>query len=219
MDMLGTISIGDFIPWLSWFTRVNGFDKRVDKVAKGLDDFLEGVIKEHMETPNENKNVENFLDILLQFHTKNTSGVLVNRDSIKALIMETLRYHPPMPLLVPRVALADVNIKGYNILAGTLVMINAFTISGTSSWDEPNKFQEIFLNSSIDFKGLDLSLFRSMPEEGDVLELHLLCCYYRICVSKSYAKFNRIARWSTRKIYGHGTKPLELQSIEFFLFL
>ncbi|KAK6122602.1 hypothetical protein DH2020_043659 [Rehmannia glutinosa] len=231
MDLLGTISIGDFIPWLNWITRVNGFDRRVDKVAKGLDDFLEGVIQQHMEIPKNHE--ENFLDILLQFQTESTCGVSIDRDSIKALILlhliklitklttdvfaagtdttstvlewvmtellrhpkvmeklqnevreivkdkhditnvdiekmhylkavikETLRYHPPIPLLVPRVARADVNIKGYNVLAGTLVMTNALAISRDPiSWEEPEKFlPERFLNSSIDYKGLDFEL-------------------------------------------------------------
>ncbi|KAI3464158.1 hypothetical protein Pfo_020821 [Paulownia fortunei] len=225
MDLLGIISVGDFIPWLSWITRVNGFDKRVDKVAKGLDDFLEGVIQEHMETPKgqavQDKNGENFVDIMLEFYNDNTSGVSIDRESIKALIMdvfaagtdttstvlewvmtellrhpavmeklqnevreiikdnqditnddlekmhylkavikETLRYHPPVPLLVPRVAGRDVKIKGYDVSAGTVVMTNALAIGrDPASWDEPEKFQpERFLNSSIDFKGMDFEL-------------------------------------------------------------
>ncbi|KAI3464159.1 hypothetical protein Pfo_020822 [Paulownia fortunei] len=205
LDLLRTINIGDFIPWLSWITWVNGFDKRVDKVAKELDDFLEGVIQERMETPMGQavleQNGENFVDIILQICNDNTADVSIDRDSIKALILdvfiagtdntsrvmeratiellrhpavmeklqnevreivkdkqditdddiekmhylkavikETLRYHPPSPLLVPRIAGRDVKIKGYDVSAGTV-------------------FQpERFLNSSIDFKGLDFEL-------------------------------------------------------------
>lgn len=40
LEVLGTICIGDFIPWLGWINRVNGFDKRVDKAAKEMDGFL-----------------------------------------------------------------------------------------------------------------------------------------------------------------------------------
>lgn len=40
-ELLGTISIGDFIPLLSWVGRVNELDKRVERVAKEVDDFLE----------------------------------------------------------------------------------------------------------------------------------------------------------------------------------
>lgn len=34
LHLLGSVSIGEFIPWLSWINRVNGFDYRVDRVAK-----------------------------------------------------------------------------------------------------------------------------------------------------------------------------------------
>lgn len=44
VQLLGNISIGDFVPWLWWINHVNGFNERVDRVAKELDEFLEGVI-------------------------------------------------------------------------------------------------------------------------------------------------------------------------------
>lgn len=87
LELLGTISIGDFIPGLSWINRVNGFDARVDKVAKELDEFLEGVIGERMETPKEDKNGANFVDILLDIYQSNSAGVSIDRDSIKAIIL------------------------------------------------------------------------------------------------------------------------------------
>lgn len=82
MKMFGDISIGDLIPWLTWINVVNGFDRRVDKLAKQLDDFLEAVIEQHMQTPPCNQDDEdNFVDILLQNYNA------IGRDSIKALLM------------------------------------------------------------------------------------------------------------------------------------
>lgn len=34
MELLISIDVGDFIPWLGWVSRVNGFDERLDRVAK-----------------------------------------------------------------------------------------------------------------------------------------------------------------------------------------
>ncbi|KAG8378738.1 hypothetical protein BUALT_Bualt07G0016400 [Buddleja alternifolia] len=91
LKLLGSINIGEFIPWLSWINSVNGFDSRVDKVSKELDEFLERVIQERLENPTEEafrkKNGENFVDILLEIYKNNTTGVSIDRDSIKAIIL------------------------------------------------------------------------------------------------------------------------------------
>ncbi|KAL8544461.1 hypothetical protein ACS0TY_004858 [Phlomoides rotata] len=75
---------------------------------------------------------------------------------LKAVVKETLRYHTPIPFLA-REAREDAKIMGYDIAAGTFVIINTWAIGrDLASWDEPDKFQpERFLSSSTDFKGLD----------------------------------------------------------------
>ncbi|KAF5195164.1 Cytochrome p450 [Thalictrum thalictroides] len=90
---------------------------------------------------------------------------------LKSVIKETLRLHPPLPLLAPRETMQKIKIQGYDIPDKTQVMINVFQIGRDPKlWDEPEKFcPKRFLNGasvSIDFKGQDFSIysFRSWKE-------------------------------------------------------
>ncbi|KAL0356309.1 UNVERIFIED_CONTAM: cytochrome [Sesamum radiatum] len=99
VELLGTSSsVGDYIPWLGWRSRVNGLDAKVEKVAKLLDEFLEGVIQEHRDHRDKGEKVcddgfcgdggLDFVDILLEFQTESKgSSPPVEVDTIKAIIL------------------------------------------------------------------------------------------------------------------------------------
>ncbi|KAK7855412.1 cytochrome p450 71a2 [Quercus suber] len=208
MELLGVNNMGDYIPWLAWVNRVNGLDAKAERVAKQFDDFLEGVIEEHINSKKkgsddhsqENEDQKDFVDVLLwdtfiagtdttysalewamtellrhpKMMKKMQDEVRVitsNKKDIKlddldemhylnAVIKETLRLHPIIPLLVPRESSREAKIQGYDIAAGTQVFINVWAIGRDPGiWDNPEEFHpERFLNSSIDFKGHDFQL-------------------------------------------------------------
>lgn len=79
---------------------------------------------------------------------------------IDAIMKETMRLHPVAPMLVPRMAREDVQIDGYDVPEGTLVLVNVWTIGRDATvWGDPDVFRpERFLGKEIDVKGQDFEL-------------------------------------------------------------
>lgn len=99
----------------------------------------------------------------LSIHVGNNRQVeesdIKNLIYLQAIVKETLRLYPALPLSAPREAMEDCTIDGFHILAGTRLIVNLWKMHRDPSiWANPSEFiPERFLNenANLEVKGQD----------------------------------------------------------------
>ncbi|KAJ6809689.1 premnaspirodiene oxygenase-like [Iris pallida] len=120
---------------------------------------LEWAMSELMRNPETMEKVQNEVRQSLGRRTKLEESDVRELKFLKLVIKETLRLHPPAPLL-PRECREACRVQGYAIPTGTRVLVNAWALArDPRHWDDPDCFRpERFDANPVDFKGLDFNL-------------------------------------------------------------
>ncbi|KAF9619268.1 hypothetical protein IFM89_006455, partial [Coptis chinensis] len=101
------------------------------------------------------RNVQAEIDQVVGLNKKVEEVDIGSLHYLQAVVKETLRLHPPIPLLIPRKAREDTEFMGYSIPEGTEILVNVWAIGRDPIyWDDALSFKpERFLSSNTDYKG------------------------------------------------------------------
>ncbi|XP_009626046.1 iridoid oxidase-like [Nicotiana tabacum] len=117
---------------------------------------LEWAMAELLHNPNTLQKVQVELRRVINPTRKLEEEDLDKLPYLKAVIKETLRLHPPLPFLVPHMAMDSCTMLGYYIPKETQVLVNVWAIGrDPTTWKNPLKFKpERFLKPNmVDYKG------------------------------------------------------------------
>ncbi|KAF7814034.1 cytochrome P450 71A1-like [Senna tora] len=135
----------------------------LELIAAGTDTSsvtLEWAMCELLRKPKIFKNAREELDKVIGRERWVEEQDIPNLPYINAIMKETMRLHPVVPMLIPRLARQDFKIAGYDIPKGTQVLVHVWGIGRDPSiWNRPNEFQpERFIGKAIDVKGHNFEL-------------------------------------------------------------
>ncbi|KAH7575159.1 hypothetical protein JRO89_XS02G0055900 [Xanthoceras sorbifolium] len=104
------------------------------------------------------KKAQDELNLHVGKHRQVDESDIKNLIYLQAIVMETLRLYPAVPLSGPREAMEDCTIAGYHIPAGTRLVVNLWKLHRDPRiWLNPSEFvPERFLNehANLDVRGL-----------------------------------------------------------------
>jgi len=104
--LLGSPNIGDYIPYLAWMD-LQGINRRLKKLNKTQDEFLEKIIEEHVSQNNPDA-APDLVDVLLAASADEAREFQISRDNIKAVINDILVAGTYMSAIVIEWAMSEV---------------------------------------------------------------------------------------------------------------
>nr|AHX24369.1 CYP76A26-like protein [Vinca minor] len=121
---------------------------------------IEWGFTELLRNPNAFKKVREEIDRVVGINRMVEESDMENLPYLQAVVKETLRLHPALPMLLPRNTMEDTEYMGYLVPKGTQVFVNAWAIGRDAEyWEDPLSFKpERFQNSSVEYKGQHFEL-------------------------------------------------------------
>ena len=116
---------------------------------------IEWAMAEMMRSPEDLKKVQQELSNVVGLERRVEESDFEKLTYLKCALKETLRLHPPIPLLLHETA-EDAEVSGYYIPKKSRVMINAWAIGRDKNyWDDPETFKpsRFLKEDAPDFKG------------------------------------------------------------------
>ncbi|KAF3779752.1 Geraniol 8-hydroxylase [Nymphaea thermarum] len=140
------------------FTRQNIRPLLTDLFVAGTDTSsttVEWAMTELLRNPDKMAAAQSELKRTIGTHRMVQESDLPLLPYLQAVVKETLRLHPPVPLLLPHRADVTTQVGGFTIPKHTQVVVNAWAIGRDAKyWENPASFSpERFIGSDIDFKG------------------------------------------------------------------
>ncbi|XP_076909832.1 xanthotoxin 5-hydroxylase CYP82C4-like [Bidens hawaiensis] len=103
------------------------------------------------------KKLQNELDTIVGKDRQVDESDITNLVFLQAVIKETLRLYPAGPLLGPREAAEDCTVAGYNVKAGTQLIVNIWKLQRDETvWSDPSAFQPRRFMAGSDHEQVDL---------------------------------------------------------------
>ncbi|XP_009628880.1 cytochrome P450 98A2-like isoform X1 [Nicotiana tomentosiformis] len=136
-----------------------------DMVTAGMDTVaitVEWAMAEVVKNPRVQQKVQEELDRIIGSDRILTEPDISKLSYLQSVAKESLRLHPPTPLMLPHMAGASVKVGGYNIPKGSIVHVNVWALGRDPKvWKDPLQFRpERFIEEDVDMKGHD---FRLLP--------------------------------------------------------
>ncbi|CAL4961882.1 unnamed protein product [Urochloa decumbens] len=126
------------------FTMNNVKALLLDMVVGGTEttsNTVEWAMAEMMHNPQVLKRAQEELDTVVGRDAVVEESDLSELHYLRMVIKETLRLHPPLPLMVPHSPSADSTVGGYHVPEGTRVFVNVWAIQRNPLvWNEPLEF-------------------------------------------------------------------------------